>query len=70
MNITSETSIEDLVNYSAKAVKYLREKGIKCIACGEPIWGTLGDAAAEKGFEAKELEGFIKDLNRLDSPDQ
>lgn len=70
MKITTETSIEDLVNHSVKAVKYLREKGIKCIACGEPVWGTIGDAAEEKGFGEKQIEGFINDLNLLESTDE
>ncbi|HKK62924.1 MAG TPA: hypothetical protein VJ951_10195 [Bacteroidales bacterium] len=67
MNITKDTTIEDIVDYSSRAVSYLREKGIKCIACGEPIWGTLEDAAKEKGFGSKEIEQFIADLNKLDA---
>lgn len=33
--------IEDLVREYPSSVRFLMEKGIKCIACGEPIWGTL-----------------------------
>lgn len=65
MNIKRESSIEELVNSLPAAVKYLSEKGIKCIACGEPIWGTLEEAAKEKGFSEEEINGFVKDLNRL-----
>lgn len=63
MNITKDTSIEDIVNHSAEAVKYLSQKGIKCIACGEPVWGTLGEAAEEKGFSESDILSFITDLN-------
>jgi len=62
MQITKETTIEEIVHQSAAAVRYLREKGIKCIACGEPIWGTLEEAAQEKGFDDAAIEGFVKEL--------
>jgi methionine synthase II (cobalamin-independent) len=65
MEITKDTTIEDLVHYSARAVSYLRDKGIKCIACGEPIWGTLEEAAREKGFDTDAIDTFVKELNGL-----
>ncbi len=65
MNITKDISIEELVEQIPASVKYLSEKGIKCIACGEPIWGTLEDAALEKGFSDKDIEGFIQDIALL-----
>ena len=65
MIINKETTIEDIVNYSAEAVRYLSKKGIKCIACGEPVWGTLEEAAEEKGFSQDEIEIFVKELNEL-----
>ena len=65
MEITKDISIEDLVELKPVAVRYLSEKGIKCIACGEPIWGTLEEAAMEKGFSEKDLELFIQELIRL-----
>mgnify|MGYP006308308365 CR=1 FL=1 len=65
MIIKKETTIEDLVNALPAASMYLQEKGIKCIACGEPIWGTIEEAAKEKGFEKEDIDQFIKDLNKL-----
>ena len=65
MIIRKETNIEDLVKALPASIKYLSEKGIKCIACGEPIWGTLEEAAKEKGFEKAEIDGFVKDLKKL-----
>ena len=65
MTIKKETQIEDLVNALPASVKYLSEKGIKCIACGEPIWGTVEEAAHEKGFDDDEIEEIIRDLNKL-----
>jgi len=65
MIIKKETKIEELVNTLPASVMYLNEKGIKCIACGEPVWGTLEEAAKEKGFDKEDIEKFVRDLNRL-----
>ena len=65
MEITKDITIEDLVELKPEAVRYLSEKGIKCIACGEPIWGTLEDAAREKGFGDEEIDGFVRELAGL-----
>lgn len=63
--LTKDIEIEDLVNHYPFSVKYLSDKGIRCIACGEPIWGTLEEAAFEKGFDQNQLTGFVEDLLRL-----
>ena len=63
--ITGDTTIEDLVRLIPGSVRYLMEQGIKCLACGEPIWGTLESAAREKGFSSDDIERFVNDLNRL-----
>lgn len=65
MKITKDITIEDLVNEKVASVRYLSEKGIKCIACGEPIWGTLEEAAKEKGFSDEEIDDFVRELNRI-----
>lgn len=62
MKITKDISIEELVDNVPQAVKYLMHEGIKCIECGEPIWGTLEDAAKEKGYNDQDIERFVKDL--------
>ncbi len=62
MEITKDISIEELVEDFPVAVSYLMRKGIKCIACGDPIWGTLEEAAKEKGFCDEEIEDFVKEL--------
>jgi methionine synthase II (cobalamin-independent) len=61
--ITKDIYIEDLVNHYAFSVRFLSEKGVKCIACGEPIWGTLEEAAKEKGFDDKGIQQLVKELN-------
>jgi methionine synthase II (cobalamin-independent) len=63
--INKEIEIEDLVKIYPESVTFLMEKGIRCLRCGEPIWGTLENAAKEKGFNENEIEGFINELNLL-----
>ncbi len=63
--ITKDIEIEDLVNVLPDAVVYLMEQGIRCLRCGEPIWGTLESAAKEKGFSDEDIEKFVKDLNEM-----
>lgn len=64
--ITKNITIEELVERIPAAVTYLSRAGIRCIRCGEPIWGTLEDAAREKGFGNDDIEGFVAELNSLE----
>lgn len=63
--ITKEILIEDLVDKIPKSVDYLMNKGIVCIHCGEPVWGTLEAAAKAKGFEEHEIQNIVNELNKL-----
>ncbi len=63
--ITKDILIEELVNNYPLSVRYLMEKGIRCIMCGEPIWGTLKEAAQEKDFTNTEIEGFVQEIREL-----
>jgi len=65
MKITKDILIEDLVENFPFSVDYLSKKGIRCIRCGEPIWGTLEEAAKEKDFSDETISNFVKDLNSL-----
>lgn len=63
--ITKSIEIEELVRIVPESVSYLMEKGIRCLRCGEPIWGTLESASIEKGFNENDIEEFVKDLNKI-----
>jgi hypothetical protein len=65
MEIERTIAIEDLVDEKPRAIVYLMEKGIRCLRCGEPIWGTLEAAAKEKGFKDSDIDEFVKELNQL-----
>ena len=64
--IDKDTTIEDLITLIPKSVTYLREKGIRCIMCGEPVWGTLETAAKEKGFGDEDIAKFVREINELE----
>lgn len=63
--ITKEILIDDLINHYPFTVKYLMENGIRCIMCGEPIWGTLEDAAKEKNFDDTSIKRFINEMTEI-----
>lgn len=63
--IDKTITIEDLVEDYPFSVQYLSEKGIRCIKCGEPIWGTLEEACKEKGFANEQIEIFLSELNEM-----
>ncbi len=61
--IKRDTTIEEIVEKYPELVRPLMEYGIKCIACGEPVWGTLEENAEEKGIE--NLDEIIVELNKI-----
>ncbi|MFP4528641.1 MAG: DUF1858 domain-containing protein [Candidatus Kapaibacterium sp.] len=63
--ITKDTSIEEMTNLIPQSVTYLMKEGIRCIRCGDPIWGTLESAAIEKGFTPQDVERFVREINQL-----
>lgn len=60
--INSGISIADLTEYYPESVGWLSERGIRCIRCGEPIWGTLSEAALEKGFSENQIDALVNEL--------
>ena len=65
MKIDKHTTIEKIVSDYPRLIIPLREYGIKCILCGEPVWGTLEENALEKNIAADRLGEIINELNRL-----
>lgn len=63
--ITKDILIEELVNEYPFSVRFLMEKGIRCIMCGEPIWGTLEEACQEKNFSEKDIENIVNEMKLL-----
>lgn len=61
--ISKTIEIDELIRNYPFTVKFLMEKGIRCIACGEPIWGTLEEAAIEKGLTQDAIDNLVDEMN-------
>lgn len=61
--ITRGSYIEDIVEKYPQVVRPLKEHGIACIVCGEPVWGTLEEYANSKHIE--NLDAIIDQMNTL-----
>ncbi len=62
--ITAESRVEEIVEKHPKAVGWLVHKGIICVVCGEPFWGTLGELMENKNIRnpeklLRELDEFL-----------
>jgi hypothetical protein len=57
--------IEELVTVLPESVRYLMEKGIKPIVCGEAIWDTLEGAARQMGISDEEIDAMVVDLAKI-----
>ena len=51
-----------MVEQNPLSVWFLMGKGIRCLRCGEPICGTLKEAAIEKGYPENSIPGLIEEL--------
>jgi hypothetical protein len=65
MQIKKDIRIDELIEMNPKAVGFLAKKGVHCIACGEPVWGTLEELVKQKGFNNDEIEDLLKEFERL-----
>lgn len=65
MKITKDIRIDELIELYPKAVGFLAQKGIQCIACGEPVWGTLEELAKQKGLSEVEIDEMIIEIDQL-----
>jgi len=63
--ISRDIPLEVLVDNYPFAGHYLSQQGIRCIACGEPVWLTLEEAAKEMGFDDQDIAEFVNELNLM-----
>lgn len=57
-----EMPIEDLIDTHPKSVRFLSERGVRCIRCGEPLWCTLGELLEEDGI--RNPQELVEELNQ------
>lgn len=58
--ISLDIQIEDLAVKYPAAVGFLTRHGVRCIRCGEPVWGTLGELLEKEGITDPEV--FVEEL--------
>ena len=61
--ITPDTLIEEIVEKHPELVRPLRTHGIVCVRCGEAIWGSLQEVAAEKGIS--DIDTIVLEMNQI-----
>ena len=61
--VTSETKVDEMVDEFPDTVKFLMARGLPCVVCGEPFWGTLGELCRQKKWTDEQIEGLVRDFN-------
>ena len=61
--ISKDMTIEELVEKYPQTIGPLKEMGVNCVVCGEPIWGTIEENAISKGLT--DLNGIVSKLNNV-----
>jgi len=61
--ISKDTDIEDIVNDYPELVRPLKDYGIACVVCGEPVWGTLKEIAKLKNIQ--NLDEIVDTMNNI-----
>jgi len=59
--ITLDIEIEDLVAEFPEVAGFMTKKGVRCIRCGEPVWGTLKELLEEEAV--KDPQKLVDELN-------
>jgi hypothetical protein len=65
MRIARETTIEALLAEVPGVVRFLIERGLPCLVCGEPTWGTLEELARRNGRSDAEIDRMIAAMEEL-----
>jgi len=66
MDISIDTTIEELLEYLPESEPYLTDLGIRCIKCGAPVWDTLQESAERVQITEDQLSQIISHLKKMD----
>jgi len=62
--INRQILVEDLIRDYPFAGRFLSDRGLQCIICGEPVWGTLEELALDKNYTEQQISELISALNQ------
>jgi len=60
-DVTLDIEVEDLARLYPDAVGFLTRHGVRCIRCGEPVWGTLKELLEQDHIT--DPQALVDDLN-------
>lgn len=63
MILNGEINVERLLEEHPAAADWLLARGIVCLRCGEPFWGTLAELLGNKGHSTADVENIVAELN-------
>ena len=63
--IDGNTPISEIVEKYPYLIEHLLKHGIKCMVCGDVVWGTLEEEARRQGITSEELHRIIEEANRI-----
>jgi methionine synthase II (cobalamin-independent) len=61
--VNKEMLVEDIIETYPETVAPLQEMGVRCIRCGEPVWGTLEENIRQK--DLKHPDEIVERLNQI-----
>jgi hypothetical protein len=61
VQINADMTVEELIEAHPQISQYLAGRGIVCVRCGEPYWGTLRELAAHKGL-AEQIDQIVDEI--------
>lgn len=61
-DISPDITIEELIDHYPAANAFLIGRGLPCIVCGEPVWGTLKQLAQDKKLNEDQILQLVEDL--------
>ena len=57
---TKETTVEEVLEKHPELVGVFMDLNVRCVVCGEPLWGTIEEAARTYGVD---LDILLRRLN-------
>ncbi len=61
--MTAESKVDEMVEQYPDTVKFLMARGLPCVVCGEPFWGTLGELCRQKKWTAEQIDALVREFN-------
>ena len=61
--VTREMFVEDMLADYPESNQFFLDKGLRCLKCGEPYWGSVEEFLEESNVE--DIDGMIAELNEM-----